>query len=178
MFGIVSLAQQTLRKSNAYIQTCYQSQTCYSISQSAMVTYNANYHDLTISMNFSEFKTGVDSLDEWLADLTESNLVFKVQLNEDQFPVISNHNSKSYRLKGDLTVNNQTHKHVADIVIFDSGDSQVQTPNSANSGIDKLHINFSIQFLPKEFGIDKKKHHLKKTIFINIGNGYINYIRQ
>jgi hypothetical protein len=34
-----------------------------------------------------------------------------------------------------------------------------------------------ISFKPKEFKLDKKPHHLKKTISINIGSGYINQLK-
>jgi len=34
-----------------------------------------------------------------------------------------------------------------------------------------------ISFKPKEFKLDKKPHHLKKTISINIGSGYINQFK-
>ena len=176
--GILLSQTRYNRSSSAYIQTCYQKNTCFSLSQKGFVYYDANKEQLSFTIDFATFRLGEDSLDEWLDDLSDTKLTFTAELNNYQLPSLSNHASKSYKLKGNLTLNDKTVMHTAEVTLFEISEQNMDFQSSQNNEFEKLRIHLAISFLPKEYGIDKKPHHLKKTIFINIGSGYINYLRQ
>ncbi|MFN5183389.1 MAG: YceI family protein [Bacteroidota bacterium] len=169
---------QFFSSSRVYIQTNYHKEVCFSFSSEAYISYDANKQDLLFSIDFATFKVGVDSLDEWLQDLSDSKLNFSVHLPEAQMPPPTNNASRLFHLNGDLTMNGKTNKHVVDAVIFSTSDQNTQHKTSSNSQFDKLRIHLSVAFLPKEFGVDKRPHHLKKSIVIKVADGFINYVKQ
>lgn len=49
--------------------------------------------------------------------------------------------------------------------------------NNNQNNYDLYKVNFTISFLPKDFKVDKKPHHLKKSIFIGVTLGRINQLQ-
>ncbi|MFN6038389.1 MAG: YceI family protein [Bacteroidota bacterium] len=169
---------QTLSSSRVYVQTNYHKEVCFSFSSDAVLAYNANSQELSFTIDFATFKVGVDSLDEWLMDLSDSKLKFVSHITEDQFPPATNNASRLFHLNGDLTMNGKSNKHKIDVVIFTVSDQNIQTKSSGNNIFDRMRVHLSIAFLPKEFGVDKRPHHLSKSIIVKVADGFINYVRQ
>ena len=131
-FNIVMVQGQSYSSSRVYVQTNYHKEVCFSFSSDAFLYYDANKQELSFSIDFSTFKVGIDSLDEWLDDLSDGKLKFVASLPEDQLPPISNHSSRLFHLGGDLTMNGKTNKHIVDAVIFSITDQNTQHKSSGN----------------------------------------------
>lgn len=169
---------QMLSSSRVYVQTNYHKEVCFSFSSDAVLLYDANKQELNFYIDFATFKVGIDSLDEWLEDLSDSKLKFVAKLSEDQLPPPTNHSSRLLHLSGDLTMNGKTNRHTIDAVFFTTTDQNIQPKTSGNAQFDKTRIHLSLAFLPKEFGVDRRPHHLKKSIVIKVADGFVNFVRQ
>ena len=92
-------------------------------------------------------------------------------------PALSNHGHKTLHVNGNVTFNNVVHSYSIDLVLFKISSDGILFRNTGNDYYDRIRSNIQMSFKPKEFKLDKKPHHLKKTISINIGSGYINQFK-
>lgn len=171
-----SLLSQDIRKSNTYIDTYYHGEKYFSIKEASLVYHNIANSELRVEISFSDLRSGIDSLDEWLMDLTDSKLVFSSPLPvTDLFSLCHNH-AKPIELKGYITFNGKTHEQTVNANFFEvSKDGLVyQNGSFTDSYYDKISVNLQFSFLPKYFNIDKKPHHLRKKISVAIARGIIN----
>lgn len=173
LFNLKSWAQE-IYPSNTAIQACYNNTNCFGNQQSSFLLYDEASHEFYIVVDFSKFKIGIDSLDAWLDDLDDTKFIFKGVLNSDKLPALSNHGHKTLHINGNVTFNNVVHSYSIDLVLFKISSDGILFRNTGNDYYDRIRSNVQISFKPKEFKLDKKPHHLKKTISINIGSGYIN----
>lgn len=177
LFAILSLktlSAQDIFPSKTYINTCYNDQQCFSLNSAAFIFYNNDNHELSFSIDFSKFKTGNDTIDNWLDDLDDTKLTFKGQLNYDNLLVLTHHNSKAIKVSGLMTFNNVSHAHSIEVNIFEVSREGVLFQNNQQDYNDRINVNLGFAFMPKEFKIDKKAHHLKKKITVGIYRGYVN----
>ena len=167
---------QDLRKSVTYIDTYYSGEKHFSVREAAFVFYNPANNELSISVDFSALKCGVDSLDEWLADLTDTKLVFKGHLPSQDLLALTQHNSKTMEIEGELSFNNEVHNHTIYVSFFEVSREGMLFVNTTQDYFDRVSANIHFHFLPKKFGVQKKPHHLRKRISLAIGKAaFIEY---
>ncbi len=68
---------QSIISSNTYIQTCIDKTQCSSINNASYLFYDENSNNLYLKIDFTSFKSGQDSIDGWLDDLTGSFVLYK-----------------------------------------------------------------------------------------------------
>ncbi|MBL7935339.1 MAG: hypothetical protein JNM51_05985 [Bacteroidia bacterium] len=177
LFLVGNITSQEVYPSNTFLQTCYNNETCFANQNSSNLFYNETNHEFYLVIDFTKFKTGVDSLDAWLDDLDDTKFVFKGVLNADKLPALSNHGYKTLHINGSISLNNVIQSYSLDLILFKISPEGMLYRNTGNDYYDKIRANIQLAFKPKEFKLDKKPHHLKKTISINIGSGYINQLK-
>jgi len=174
VFSLNTLNAQEILSSKTYINTCYNEQQCFSLNSASFIFYNNDNHELSFSIDFSKFKTGNDTIDSWLDDLDDTKLTFKGELIYDNLLVLTNHNSKAVVVNGLMTFNGVSHSHKIEVTIFEVSREGVLFQNNQQDYNDRINVNLGFSFMPKEFKIDKKPHHLKKKITVGIYRGYVN----
>jgi hypothetical protein len=170
------VAQENGKISNTYIDTYYHGEKHFSIKDASAIYFNEGNSELTLIIDFASLKSGVDSLDEWLLDLTESKFVFKGYLPPGDLLTLSHHNLKSLDIVGIAEFNGITHRQEVLISFYEVSLDGMLFRNSGADYYDRIAANIQLTFLPKYFGVDKKPHHLKKKISIAIGRGVINKV--
>jgi len=179
IFAFSISKSQNIIPSTAYIQSCYNKHECFSISNSALVFFNPSNNELVAQFDFNKFKIGNDTLDEWLKDLTETNLVFKGNLNTNDLLSLSHHNSKSIIVNGIINFNGVSKPYSLELNIFEvPKDASLLFKENSQDYFDRVNANIQIAFYPKYFNIDKKHQHYKKSISIAVYRGYINELKQ
>lgn len=168
---------QELRRSSTYIDTYYHGEKHFSIKDASFIFYSPSNGEIYITLNFADLKCGVDSLDEWLLDLSDTKLIFKGHLQSNDLLSLTHHNLKAMEVNGQTSFNGQTHNHTVMIHFFEISREGLLFINNAQDYFDRVATNIQFTFLPKEFGIQKKPHHLKKKISVAIGKGIINEFR-
>lgn len=172
-----NMFSQEVYPSNTFVKTCFQNETCFANQNSSTLFYNETNSEFYLVIDFKMFKTGVDSLDIWLDDLDDTKFIFKGVLNSDKLPALSNHGYKTLHVHGNITFNGVTQNHSIDVILFKISPDGMLYKNTGNDYYDKIRSNIQISFKPREFKLDKKPHHLKKVIAINIGSGYMNPLK-
>lgn len=169
---------QNVIPSTAYLQSCYNKHDCFSISNSALVFFNPNNNQLIAQFDFNKFKLGNDTLDEWLKELSETNLVFRGNLNTNDLLSLSHHNSKSILINGTIHFNGISKPHSLELTIFEISKDAILYKDNSQDYFDRVNANMQLAFYPKDFNIDKKHQHYKKSVTIAVYRGYINELKQ
>lgn len=173
----VKLNAQTILSSNTYIQTKYHHATCFSINNSSYLFYDESKQSLYLKIDFSKFKSGQDSLDEWLDDLSSTNFYFKAPVDKEMFySGFTNHHIKNIKLKGQAFLNGIWHNLDLEISIY-SAENSVSASGTGANAYENLRANFSMAIMPKDYKVHKKPHHLKKIIHIGVTLGRINLLQ-
>jgi hypothetical protein len=162
--------------SSTYIQTFINGVKCYSINNSSFIYYDENTHTIFLKLDFNKFKTSVDTIDEWLVDLTDTYLYYKAPLTNDFYLGLGKNGHKQIKLNGWIFMNGVWKEKRIDLNIIAGLDGSFTQTNNQNH-YDNYKLNFSFSFLPKEFKVDKKPHHLKKAIEIAVSMGRMNLIQ-
>ncbi|MFN7912570.1 MAG: hypothetical protein ACK5QC_12160 [Bacteroidota bacterium] len=170
-----SKAQQDVVSSNIYIQTCIDKTQCSSINSAGYLFYDESKQHIYLKVDFNKFKTGEDSVDYWLKDLTETYLMVKGPLASESFLGLSNNNHKTHRLAAQVFINGIWQTQNIDVTIF-SAENSILAHNAFGTNYNKYKLNFSINIVPKDFKIHKKSQHLKKTIFLGVALGRVNLL--
>lgn len=165
---------QDLKKSNTYIDTYYHGEKHFSMKDASVIFYNPGNAELYITLSFADLKCGVDSLDEWLLDLTDTKLIFKGHLPNSDLLLLTHHSLKALEVNGQLSFNGKTNNHKVIVHFYEISREGLLFMNTSQDYFDRLAANIQFSFLPKEFGIQKKPHHLKKKISVAIGKGILN----
>lgn len=165
---------QEIKKSVTYVDTYYHGEKHFSIKEASQVFYDATNGDIKIKINFSQFKCGVDSIDEWLEDLTGTELIFTGHLPTTDLIALTHHNTKTMELPGILAFNNQTHAVKINFGMYEISKEGILYKNTGQDLLDRIAANILIIIHPKDFGINKKPHHLTKKISIAIGRAFLN----
>lgn len=168
---------QNIIPSTTYARSCYNKHECYSISNSGLVFFNKENNELIVQIDFNKFKIGNDTLDEWLIDLSESNFVFKGNLNTNDLLELSHHNSKPINVNGMIKFNGISKPYSIELTIFEITKDALLFKENSQDYFDRVNVNMQLAFYPKDFNIHKKHHHYKKSITIVIYRGYINELK-
>jgi len=166
---------QSIISSNTYIQACLDKTQCSAINNSSYLFYDENSSNLFLKIDFASFKTGQDSIDDWLNDLTGTFLYFKAPLQQEAFRGLSNHNHKTVTLNGQLFLNGLWRNKSIELTLFTSDNSIISTNTNGNL-YDDVKANFSFSISPKDYKLHKKAHHLRKSIFVAISLGRFNLL--
>ncbi len=169
----IGLSQNVIA-SDAYIQSCYNRHECYSIGNSALIFLDQRTNEFIIQVDFNKFKIGNDTLDEWLVNLSESNLVFRGQLKPHNDLLLSIPVFKTISVKGTINFNGYDKPYNLDLIFLGNAREGLQMMSSPSNFTDVTKASLQIAFNPKDFKIDSRNHHYKKTITISISRGYIN----
>jgi hypothetical protein len=174
-FSVISNAQDVF-PSNTYVRTCLSDIECSSINSSSYLFYDEVKSKFYIKIDFNRLKTGVDSIDFWLEDLSDTYFYFKATLLKEQLPSLSSYNRKMIRLNGQAFLNNIWRPMVMEVSFFRAQDDMMNNNTNPNEfQAYKVSFNFSIS--PKDFNIHKKPQKLTNTIFIGVGAGQLNVLR-
>lgn len=175
LFFSFKVYSQSIISSNTYIRTCIDKTECSSINNASYLFYDENNNTLYLKVDFNTFKSGQDSIDDWLEDLTGTFLYYKVSFPQEEFRGLSNHRHKTLTLNGQVYLNGIWHNQSVDLTLF-STENGMMTSNTNGNHYDDYKVNFSLSISPKDFKLHKKPHHLRKTIFIGIALGRVNLL--
>jgi hypothetical protein len=85
LFCVRNAVGQSIQSSNTYIQTKYHHALHYSVNNSSYLYYDESKQSLYLKIDFSKFKTGNDSLDDWLNDLSGTFFYLKFEIDKQLF---------------------------------------------------------------------------------------------
>lgn len=176
LMSCVLLRAQNVAPSNTYVRTCLNDIECASINSSSYLFYDEGNQKFYLKVDFNRIKTGVDSVDFWLADLSDTYFYFKGALNKEDFPTLSNYDTKNVIVNGESFLNGVWHEQTIELSIFRADNDML---NNTTNGVqfDAYKVNFSLSFSPKDFNIHKKPQRLTNNIFIGVGGGQINLLK-
>jgi hypothetical protein len=174
-FRLPSVFAQEVYPSDTYVRTCISDIECSSINSSSFIYYDESRAKFYIKIDFNLLKTGIDSVDFWLEDLTGTNFYFKASLPPDQLPGLSNYNRKNVRLAGQVFMNGVWRAKTIDFTFF-RAETVVSGGGIDGIDYDATRVNFNFSIEPKDFNIHKKPMRLTKTIFVGVGAGRLNVL--
>lgn len=177
--GCLSLSSQNESplSSHAYIQTCIDKSQCFAINSSAFLFYDEPKGAVFLKLNLAKFKSGEDSLDDWLDDLGGNYLYLKAPLQKELFDGgLSNHNSKTFKINAQVLLNNVWHDEPIDLTLS-LAEPSLLDPSAGNNAYSNKRITFALVLSPKNYKVHKGSHNVKKTIYIGVHSGRINLIR-
>ena len=175
--ALVALAPaQEVFPSNTYIRTCISDIECSAINSSSHVFYDEARSDFYIKIDFSLFRTGVDSVDFWIEDLAGTNYYFKASVAPQDLPNLSDYNPKVLHLTGEAFMNGVWRDETMDVTVF-RAQSDLLGSDSGRRDYHDLRVNLSFSIQPKNFNIHKLPQGLSSTIFVGIGSGPINLLK-
>jgi hypothetical protein len=166
---------QVINSSNTFVQTFYNKKHVSSINSASYIFFEENKGLIFLKLDFKKFLEPGDSLNDWLFDLAESQLYFKAELPPETFYSLSNRNSKSITLNGQVYFNGYWHNQRIDLGILHTENSVLSQPSS-NMSLDGFRLSFNFSIQPKDFKIQYKAHHLTKNISIGVSSGRINIL--
>jgi hypothetical protein len=171
------LNAQNIISTNAYVQTCIQKTNCFSENITAFMFYDESREELILKVDFNKVKTGKDTLDDWKEDLSGSYFYFIGHLNKDVFVQQSNNNSRQIKLNGKIFFNDIWQTTITEITVFQTTENSMLNRNTNDNSYDFYKLTFGLSFMPKDFKIHKRPHHLKKSISIGVSAGRVNQLK-
>ncbi len=165
---------QNVVPSNAFVETCYNKTDCYRISNSAFIFKNSISGEFLLQVDFSKFKIGNDTLDDWLNDLSKTYLLFHGQLSATDIININNNSSKPIVVNGILDFNGYTKPYRLELTFFRSSGTGTVISNTMANYVDRPTVTMQLAFHAKDFHLGNRNHHYKKTIRLAISRGYVN----
>lgn len=179
IFAFVCLysKSQNVISSSAYLQTCVQKTNCYSESNRALIFFNETKNELVLKIEFDKFKSKSDTLDNWIDDLLGTSLYYVIQLNKQVFEAISNNTQKNVKVLGSVYLNGIWHNNEIELVIFKNNNNGITNTTTNNNHYDEYSVSFGFSFMPKDYKIHKRPHHLKNQITIGVTAGKINELK-
>lgn len=174
--GFSAMRAQEVFPSNTYVRTCLSDIECSSINSSSFLFYDQQRSKFYIKLDFNLLKTGIDSVDFWLEDLSGTNYYFKASMPPEYLPNVSNYNRKTIRLAGQSFMNGVWKPQTIDITVF-RAEGDLMSNNTDALDLSAMKVNFNFSISPKDYNIHKKPQRLTNTIFIGVGAGRINLLK-
>jgi hypothetical protein len=171
------LAAQGVISSSAYIQTCIQKTNCFSTNNNSFLFYDDAKEELILKIDFTKFKTGQDSLDEWMEDLSGSNFYFVGHLNKYDVLHLGVNENRMFKINGNIVFNGVTQSTSTEVILFIANENGILSQKTLDNTFDAYRVNFGLSFLPKDFKIHKRPHHLTKIITIGVAAGRLNQLK-
>lgn len=172
------ILSQDLVSSGTSLESCQNSNNCYTVKGPSYLFYDESKNNFFLKIYFSDFKVAGDTADTWINRTQDSLLYFRAELQKENFPVLTNQNTKTFKVNGQIYFNNKWKDQSVEITLYSSENSIVNTTNTnSNLKYDNYKVNFSVPFVPKDFKNYKKLYYLNQTININITLGRINLLQ-
>lgn len=165
---------QNIVPSNAFVETCYNNTDCYRISNSGFIFKNSISGEFLLQVDFSKFKIGNDTLDDWLNDLSKTYLLFHGQLSATDMANINNNSSRPCVVNGTIDFNGYTKPYRLELTFFRSSGTGTVISNTQPNYVDRPTVTMQLAFHAKDFHLGNRNHHYKKTIRLAISRGYVN----
>ncbi len=165
---------QNVVPSNAFVETCYNKEDCYRINNSAFIFKNNITGEFLLQVDFSKFKIGNDTLDDWLNDLSKTYFIFDGQLSPSDMININHNSSKPCVVNGTLHFNGYTKPYRLELSFFRIAGTGSVIGNTTPNYVERPTVSMQIAFHAKDFHIGNRSHHYKKTIRLAISRGYVN----
>lgn len=173
----LQITAQNVISSSVYIQTCINKTNCFSVNNSAYIFYDDTKEELTLKIDFNKFRTGSDTLDHWMEDLSGSMFYFVAHVDRADFVNLDNNTSETVKMVGDIYFNDMTQNITTELVMFQTSDHGMLSQKTNDNTYDTYRVNFGLSFLPKDFKIHKGEHNLKELITIGVAAGRINQLK-
>lgn len=177
LVNFFGLQAQSVYPSMTFVQTYYNNHQCFANDNAAQLFFNEDNKELYVIVDFSKVKVGHDTIDAWLDDLDDGKLYFKGIIAADKLLQLTNNNSKTFKVNGKVKLNDVVNDVTVSLTFFEISKEGMLFRNTGNDYYDRIRASFQLELLPKDYKIDKKIHHLKKTITISIGSGYVNQLK-
>lgn len=165
---------QNVVPSNAFVETCYNKVDCYGINNSAFIFKNNITGEFLLQVDFSKFKIGNDTLDDWLNDLSKTYFIFDGQLSPSDMININHNSSKPCVVNGTLHFNGYTKPYRLELSFFRIAGTGSVIGNTTPNYVERPTVSMQIAFHAKDFHIGNRSHHYKKTIRLAVSRGYVN----
>jgi hypothetical protein len=177
-FLSLKILSQDIVSSGTSIESCIDRNNCYTVKGPSYLFYDESKNNFFLKIYFSDFKIAGDTTDAWVNKTQDSLLYFRAELQKENFPQLSNQNTKTFKVNGQIYFNNKWKDQSVEITLYSSENSIVNTANTnTNLKYDNYKVNFSIPFVPKDFKTDKKLYYLNQTISVNVTLGRINLLK-
>ena len=170
---------QELVSSNTSIESCNDQKDCQTIKSGSYLFFDETKNEFYLKVDFSKFRTEADTSDDWINDMIDSLLYFKAILAEEDFPALSNQNTKTIKLNGRLFYHGIWKDQEVSMNIFPTENSIVpnSTSTSNNFKYDNYKVSFDIPFVPKDFKAYKQLYYNNQTVNISVSLGRIILLR-
>jgi len=177
LFATMAYKSQSIISSGAYVQTCIQKTNCFSVNNNAYLFFDENSNELILKIDFLKIRSGKDTIDDWIDDLDGTTFYYIAHFNKEEFQHQTNNNFRSYKLNGKIYFNGIWTNNVTEMVLFQTSENSLMTRNTNDNIYDTFKVNFGFSFMPKDFKIHKRPHHLKKQITIGVTGGRVNLLK-
>jgi len=169
---------QEIVSSSTSIESCLDKNDCYTIKGPSYLFYDESKNNFYLKIDFADYQIPGDTSETWLYNTKDSCLYFRAELQKEMFPPLSNQNTKSFKINGQIFFNNKWHDQTIELNIFSSENSIVNTSNTnTNFKYDNYKVTFSLPFVPKDFKTYKKLYYINQTLSINVTLGRINLLK-
>lgn len=168
---------QNVISSSAYIQTCVQKTNCFSEINNAFLFYDENKEEVTLKIDFTNFRDDKDTIDHWLEDFSGSVFYYVAPLDKDEFTNLSNNSNKTVKLDGSIYFNDIWINVKTELVLFPASENGILAEKSNNNKYDNYRVNFGLSFMPKDFKVHKREHALNNIVTIGVAAGRINQLQ-
>lgn len=175
LFALNSGAQD-LVSSNTSVESCIDKSDCVTFKSGSLLFYDETKNELVLKVDFSKFRIDGDTTDNWINDMIDTLLFYKAILNKEDFPTLSNQNTKTLKLNGKVFYNQTWRDQPIEISVYPTENSIVPG-SSGNLRYDNLKVNFNIPFVPKDFKAYKELYYNNQTVDIAVTLGRINLLR-
>lgn len=178
LIAMISKGQE-LVSSNTSIESCNDQQNCVTIKSVSYLFFDETKNEFYLKLDFSKFRTENDTTDNWINYMSDSLLYFKAILAEEDFPALSNQNTKTIRLNGRVFYNNVWKDQAVNLNVFQTENSIVPNSSSTSNNLkyDNYKVSFNIPFVPKEFKAYKKLYYNNQTVSVAVTLGRIILLR-
>ncbi len=89
------ISAQEIVSSSSSIESCADSANCYTVKGPSYLFYDESKNNFFLKIIFADYKRQGDTSDVWLNNPSDSILYFKADLQKEQFPTLSNQNTKT-----------------------------------------------------------------------------------
>lgn len=167
---------QDLVSSNTAIECCLDQADCATFKSGSLLFYDETKNELVLKIDFGQFRTPGDTSDNWINDISDTLLYYKAILNKEDFPVLSNQNSKTLRLNGKIYYNHIWKEQSIELSVYPTENSIVPG-TSGGTRYDNVKVNFNLPFVPKDYKAYKKLYYNNQTVEISVTLGRINLLQ-
>jgi hypothetical protein len=170
---------QDMISSNTSVESCNDQKDCITVNGGSYLFFDETRNEFFLKLDFSKFRTDPDTLQNWLNDRNDSLLYYKAILAEEDFPALSNQNTKTLRLNGRIFYAGVWRDQPIDLSIFPTENTIVPSSTSTSNNLryDNYKLSFSLPFVPKDFKSYKKLYYNNQTVNIAVLLGRIILLR-